>query len=172
MDTVFRFMFFDALKPFIYGDLRAFYVFCPVFTDFRGRKLKERLDFAKRQGGEPQAVRAVRQGEANVVFWQRKPLWLDFAKDKAVKPLTVRLVRQGEANVVFWRRKPLWLNFAKDKAVKPLTVRVVRQGKANAATQQFGKRRCYQPSELPVNKGFLGSPCFFHSPGQSGRVVF
>ena len=36
MGTVFRFMFFDALNPFIYGDLRAFYVFCPVFTDFRG----------------------------------------------------------------------------------------------------------------------------------------
>ena len=29
-------MFFDALKPFIYGDLRAFYVFYPVFMDFRG----------------------------------------------------------------------------------------------------------------------------------------
>ena len=33
---VFQFMFFDALNPFIYGDLRAFYVFYPVFTDFRG----------------------------------------------------------------------------------------------------------------------------------------
>ena len=36
MDTVFRFMFFDALNPFIYGDHQAFYVFYPVFTDFRG----------------------------------------------------------------------------------------------------------------------------------------
>ena len=74
MDTVFRFMFFDALKPFIYGDLRAFYVFCPVFTDFRGRKLKERLDFAKDKAVKPLTVRLVRQGEANEVFWQRKPL--------------------------------------------------------------------------------------------------
>ena len=38
----------------------------------------------KRQGGEPQAVRGVRQGEANAVFWQRKTLWLDVAKDKVV----------------------------------------------------------------------------------------
>ena len=29
-------MFFDALNPFIYADPRAFYVFYPVFTDFRG----------------------------------------------------------------------------------------------------------------------------------------
>ena len=36
MGTVFQFMFFDALNPFIYGDLQAFYVFYPVFTDFRG----------------------------------------------------------------------------------------------------------------------------------------
>ena len=35
----------------------------------------ERLDFAKRQGGEPQTVRLVRQGEANAVFWRRKPLF-------------------------------------------------------------------------------------------------
>ena len=33
---MFRFMFFDALNPFIYGDLQAFYVFYPVFTEFRG----------------------------------------------------------------------------------------------------------------------------------------
>ena len=33
---MFRFMFFDSLNPFLYADLRAFYVFYPVFTDFRG----------------------------------------------------------------------------------------------------------------------------------------
>ena len=60
--------------------------FLPYFYGIqRGlRKLKERLDFAQRQGGEPQAVRGVRQGEANAVFWQRKTLWLDVAKDKVV----------------------------------------------------------------------------------------
>ena len=36
MGTVFQFMFFDALNPFIYEDLQAFYVFYPVFMDFRG----------------------------------------------------------------------------------------------------------------------------------------
>ncbi len=29
-------MFFDALKPLCLKDLQAFYVFCPVFMDFRG----------------------------------------------------------------------------------------------------------------------------------------
>ena len=38
----------------------------------------------QRQGDKPLTVRLVRQGEANEVFWQRKPLWLDFAEDKAV----------------------------------------------------------------------------------------
>ena len=34
--TVFRFMFFDALSPTYLEGFRAFYVFCPVFTEFRG----------------------------------------------------------------------------------------------------------------------------------------
>ena len=32
---IFHFMFFDALKPFIYGDFRAFYVFWSICTGFR-----------------------------------------------------------------------------------------------------------------------------------------
>ena len=37
-------MFFDALNPLYLGDLRAFYVFWPIFTDFRG-------DFASLKSG-------------------------------------------------------------------------------------------------------------------------
>ena len=44
LGTVFRFMFFDAPNRFIYGDLRAFYVFYPIFMDFRG-------DFASLKSG-------------------------------------------------------------------------------------------------------------------------
>ena len=33
---VFQFMFFDALSPLYLKGFRAFYVFCPIFTDFRG----------------------------------------------------------------------------------------------------------------------------------------
>ena len=32
---VFQFMFFDTLSPTYLGGFRAFYVFCPVFTEFR-----------------------------------------------------------------------------------------------------------------------------------------
>ena len=34
--TAFRFMFFDALSPTYLEGFRAFYVFCPIFTEFRG----------------------------------------------------------------------------------------------------------------------------------------
>ena len=33
---VFQFMFFDALSSAYLEGFRAFYVFCPVFTEFRG----------------------------------------------------------------------------------------------------------------------------------------
>ena len=32
---VFQFMFFDALSPTYLEGFRAFYVFCPIFTEFR-----------------------------------------------------------------------------------------------------------------------------------------
>ena len=48
--TALWFMFFDAMKSLCLKDLRAFYVFCPVFTDFGedpASLKRERLDFAK-----------------------------------------------------------------------------------------------------------------------------
>ena len=58
-------MFFDALSPLCLKGFREFYVFCPVFTDFRGvRTLKERLDFAKDKAVKPQIVHSARQGQA------------------------------------------------------------------------------------------------------------
>ena len=48
------------------------------------RKRQLRLNFAQRQGGEPQAVHISTASQANAAFLQRKPLWLDVAKDKAV----------------------------------------------------------------------------------------
>ena len=78
-------MFFDALSSAYLGGFRAFYVFCPVFTDFREvlQKLNSgsTLPKTRRQAADSMSSTARR---ANAVFWQRKPLWLDVAKDKVV----------------------------------------------------------------------------------------
>ena len=58
-------MFFDALKPLCLKDLQAFYVFCPVFMDFRGdsASLNSGSTLQKDKAVKPQAVHSVQQGK-------------------------------------------------------------------------------------------------------------